>query len=293
MLALQCNSLVEHKNTQIMLQIEKLTFGYKKNKILFSELDLKLEKGKVYGLLGKNGSGKTTLLKQMAGMLFPKKGRITINNVETKKRSVETLDKYFFLPEEFEMPNLSMKNFIKTNAPFYKSFDNEKFKRYVEEFDLPTQNKLDKMSYGQKKKMLISFALASETPILFSDEPTNGLDIPSKSTFRQLMAQSITDDKLFIISTHQIKDIEGIIDAVVIVNDGKIIFNQELYRIAEVLCFKTVENINAKNILYAEKHLNSYNVIAKNTGQENSRIDLEILFNALISKNAKNIQNLF
>ncbi len=276
-----------------MIQIENLTFGYKKNKILFSDLQLNLQKGKVYGLLGKNGSGKTTLLKQMAGMLFPQKGRITINNVEPKKRTVETLDKYFFLSEEFEMPNLSIKNFVKINAPFYKSFNEEKFNNYVEEFKLPTENKLDKMSYGQKKKMLIAFALASETPILFSDEPTNGLDIPSKSTFRQLMAQSINEESLFIISTHQIKDIEGIIDAVVIVNEGKIIFNQGLDKIAEKLCFKTVENIDDENILFYEKHLNSYNVIAKNTDNENSHIDLEILFNALISDKVKDIQKLF
>ncbi len=276
-----------------MIQIDNLTFGYRKNKILFSDLQLNLQKGKVYGLLGKNGSGKTTLLKQMAGMLFPRTGRITIDNVETKKRSMETLEKYFFLPEEFEMPHLNINNFVKINAPFYKAFDIEKFNNYVNEFKLPTQNKLDKMSYGQKKKMLIAFGLASETPILFSDEPTNGLDIPSKSIFRQLMAQSINEERLFIISTHQVKDIEGIIDAVVIVNEGKIILNQELARVAQTLCFKTVENIDNENILYHEKQLNSYNVIAKNTGNENSHVNLEMLFNALISEKSAAIQSLF
>lgn len=276
-----------------MIQIKNLSFGYKKNKLLFSDLQLHLQKGKVYGLLGKNGSGKTTLLKQMAGMLFPQKGSLTINSVEAKKRQTESLASYYFLPEEFNMPNLSINNYVKINAPFYKSFDYEKFNNFINEFNLPKSNKLDKMSYGQKKKMLIAFGLASETPILFTDEPTNGLDIPSKSIFRQLMAQSITEERLFIISTHQVKDIEGIIDAVVILNEGKVIFNENLETVSEKLSFKTVESIDDENILFAEKQLNTYNVIAKNTGGEYSHVNLELLFNALISTKANEIKNMF
>ncbi len=276
-----------------MIRIENLSFGYKKNNTLFSDLQLDLEKGKVYGLLGKNGSGKTTLLKQTAGILFPDKGHITINGIESRKRGVESLESYYFLPEEFNMPSLSIKNYVKINAPFYKFFDLKKFNNYIAEFQLPLFNKLDKMSYGQKKKMLISFGLASETPILFADEPTNGLDIPSKSIFRRLMAQSINEERLFIISTHQIKDIEGIIDAVLILNEGRIIFNQSFDKVSEILSFKTVENIDDDNILFSQKQLNTYNVIAKNQDKENTHINLELLFNALISEKANTINNLF
>ncbi len=267
-----------------MIEIKNLSFAYKKNKYLFDGLNLNLQKGKVYGLLGKNGAGKTTLLKQTAGMLFPHRGSIKINDEDIKKRTVKGLENYYFLPEEFEMPNLSISSYVKINSPFYKNFDVEKFNYCIDEFKLPKSNKLDKMSYGQKKKALISFALASQTPILFADEPTNGLDIPSKSIFRKLMAQSINQERLFVISTHQIKDIEGIIDAIVVVDNGQVIFNESLDKIAEKLNFKTIENIDNENVIYSEKQFNQFQIIEKNQTGEPSRINLEILFNALINE---------
>jgi ABC-2 type transport system ATP-binding protein len=273
-----------------MVNINQLDFGYKKHNRLFSELNLKLEKGRIYGLLGKNGSGKTTLLKQTAGMLYPDSGSIMLNGESPRNRSTKFLASYYLIPEEFETPGLSIKTYIKINAPFYTHFNEEQFYKYLTEFNTESEGKLSKLSYGQKKKVLIAFGLATNTPVLMSDEPTNGLDIPSKSMFRKIMASGLSEERLFIISTHQVKDIEGIIDSVVILENGKIVFNQSLEKVNEKLCFKSLKSIDNENVLYSEKHLNTYEAIVRKTDEEPSRINLELLFNAVIEENGKVIK---
>jgi len=270
-----------------MVDINQLSFGYKKKKTLFSELNLELKEGRIYGLLGKNGSGKTTLLKQIAGILHPKSGTVTLNNEIPQKRTPKVLASYYMIPEEFETPGITVKTFLKVTAPFYPNFNETNFYGYLKEFDIDTEQKLSKMSYGQKKKFLISFGMAADTPLLITDEPTNGLDIPSKSIFRKLMASALTEDKSFIISTHQVKDIEGIIDTVVVLENGKIIFNQALEKISDKLCFKTLKNIDDENVLYAEKGITGYAAVVRNTGEEASHINTELLFNSIIAKDSK------
>ncbi len=276
-----------------MIKIDNLNFGYKKNTQLFSNLSLHLQKGKVYGLLGKNGSGKTTLLKQTTGLLHPQSGTITIDSIQAKNRSAELLSKYYMLPEEFDTPSLSIKQFIDINAPFYTDFSIEQFNNNIEAFDIPQSNKLSKMSYGQKKKVMISFALATNTAVMFADEPTNGLDIPSKSIFRKLMINAINEERTFVISTHQVKDIDGIFDALVVLENGKIIFNSDIEAINNKLCFTQTDNDTDENILYAEKQLGGYQSIVKNTNNQQSHINTELLFNALISEKGKQITELF
>lgn len=276
-----------------MINIKNLNFGYKKKELLFSNLNLNLEKGKVYGLLGKNGSGKTTLLKQITGLLHPQSGEIKIDGISAKTRSAKLLSKYYMLPEEFDTPSLSVNDFININAAFYKNFDTNIFNQNIEAFNIPAHSKLSKMSFGQKKKVLIAFALAVNTDILFADEPTNGLDIPSKSIFRKLMVNAINNKRIFVISTHQVKDIDGIFDALVVLNNGKIIFNQSIENINQKICFKQTDTDNLPDILYSEKYLNTYQSIVKNTENEYSNINTELLFNALVSDKNKKIIELF
>lgn len=276
-----------------MITVENLSFGYKKKDLLFSNLNLYLEKGKVYGLLGKNGSGKTTLLKQITGLLHPESGKIKIKQMDAKNRSAKLLSQYYFLPEEFDTPSLRIKNFIDTNAVFYKNFNYQSFNDSLEEFNIPTHQKLNKMSFGQKKKVMISFALATQTPILFADEPTNGLDIPSKSIFRKIMVDAINEDRIFVLSTHQVKDLDGIIDALVVLDNGKIILNESIESISEKLYFKATETDSLPEVLYAEKRLNNYQSILKNTKNKHSNINIELLFNALISDKKEEITTLF
>lgn len=276
-----------------MIEISNLNFAYSKKKQLFSDLNLNLETGCIYGLLGMNGAGKTTLLKQITGLLHPHSGTIKIGSIESVLRHPSYLSKFYFVPEEFMLPNISFSNYIKIYSPFYPNFNENEFLNYIKEFDLPEGHKLARMSYGQKKKFMLSFGLAANTPIVITDEPTNGLDIPSKSKFRRIMAGAINEDRMILISTHQVKDIEGVIDTVVVLDDGVVKFNHKLDTISDKLNFKTVdEGFNSDDVLYSEPVLGGNKAVIKNNDGAYSQPDLELLFNSIISDKSKVIDYL-
>ncbi|MDD2549591.1 MAG: ATP-binding cassette domain-containing protein [Bacteroidales bacterium] len=270
-----------------MIQLSNITFGYRKKQILFDNLNLTLEFGKIYGLFGVNGAGKTTLLKQLSGLLKPTEGKITINGLHVGTRDANALETVFLVPEEFELPPISTRRFIELNAPFYKGFDHSLFETSMVEFELGLDENLAAMSYGQKKKFLVSFGLATQTPLLLLDEPTNGLDIPSKSQFRKIMAKIASDDRCIVISTHQVRDLASMIDHAVMVDKGTIVFDHSYRAITEHLTFKHVTGDVPNDAIYAESHASGYNVICKSTKDE-SEVDLEILFNGVI-KDANSI----
>ena len=271
-----------------MISIQNLSFSYRKNKPLFEGLNLQLEAGHIYGLLGKNGAGKSSLLKQMAGLLFPQGGACKVMGYEARYRQPAFLSNLFMVPEEFYLPQVSIQNYVKTYAPFYPGFDNKAFNTYLSEFQIPMDQRLTDMSYGQKKKVLISFALATNTKALIMDEPTNGLDIPSKSQFRKVIAAAVSDEKCIVISTHQVRDLDNLIDNIVIIEDHKIIFRQDVESVTDKLCFKTVGNLEeAGNVLFASSSLRGHTVITENTAKEQSRIDMEMLFNAVLEQPEK------
>ncbi len=179
-----------------MIQINDLDFTYSRQKGLFNGLSLHLEPGSITGLLGKNGAGKTTLLKLMTGLLHSNSGVISILGHDPKNREVSMLNDVFLVPEEFYFPSISIQEYVKAFAPFYPRFDQALFVRILEEFELMAENNLQKHSHGQKKKFLIAFALSTRCRLLVLDEPTNGLDIPSKSLFRKILAGSLDEDQL-------------------------------------------------------------------------------------------------
>lgn len=266
-----------------MIQIEKLSFGYTKNKLLFENLDLTMMPGKIYGLLGKNGAGKTSLIKQMSGLLFPDQGKVSINEICSTQRNPKFLSTFFFVPEEFKLPNISADKFIKIYSPFYQNFNKSLFDSYLETFKLIPNSKIDSMSYGQKKKFLLSFGLACQTPIFIMDEPTNGLDIPSKLIFRNIIDSSVNRDKLFVISTHQVRDIEGLIDSIVVLDNGKIKFNQSIDEVLKKLQFENYPKDKIpEKALYHQEIPGGFKAIIKNPEEVSTKIDMEVLFNAII-----------
>ncbi len=269
-----------------MITIKNLTFGYSKQKMLFKDLDLSMREGHIYGLLGKNGTGKTTLLKIITGLCFPQGGEVTTMDYPAPLRQAGMLENLFFLTEEIFTPHLKIKDYVKANAPFYKHFNLEQFNEYLSLFDMDNQNDyLTKMSLGQKKKVMICFALACNTPVLIMDEPTNGLDIPSKSTFRKILAMAADEGKTIIISTHQVRDLHSLIDAVIILEQGKILLNADIDTIARQLLFKVNEdnNIDEADILYKEESLKGDVVVAINKEHQESKVDIELLFNAVMN----------
>ncbi|PSL49869.1 ABC-2 type transport system ATP-binding protein [Chitinophaga niastensis] len=276
-----------------MINIQSLTFSYRKNRPLFESLNLRLEAGHIYGLLGKNGAGKSTLLKQMAGLLFPDGGSCEVMGYHSAKRQPAFLREIFLVPEEFYLPKISVRRYVNTYAPFYPNFDEQAFFSYLKEFDIPRDQQLTEMSYGQKKKVLISFALSTNTKVLIMDEPTNGLDIPSKSQFRKVIAAAVSEEKCIVISTHQVRDLDNLIDSIVIIDEHKIIFREDVQTVTDKLSFKTVSRIEeATGVLFADSNLRGHTIITKNAGSEHSKIDMELLFNAVLT-NHKPIQEIF
>lgn len=263
-----------------MIQIENLTFGYRKQPALYKELSLELAEGRIVGLLGKNGAGKSTLLKLIAGLLqTSKKEVIKTLGFYPKDRKPELLKQLFYIPEEFELPAVSMRQYVKAIKGFYPNFDTNKLEMIMQEFELDSSRKLNKLSYGQKKKFLIAVTLSCGCPLLILDEPTNGLDIPSKAVFRKVMAGALTEEQLVIISTHQVKDIETLIDTVLIVDQGKVILNNSIFEITGNYAFKTVNSIDEHMPMYQERIPGGYKIITPKNGEETD-LDIELLFNA-------------
>lgn len=275
-----------------MVNIQQLHFGYRKKKV-FTGLSLQLQPGHIYGLLGKNGTGKSTLLRSIAGLLFPDKGSIDVMGFIPGQRQPAFLAEIFMVPEEFYLPNIPLQQLVANLSPFYPRFDQQQFDNYIREFEIPVENKLESMSYGQKKKVLISLGLACNTSILLMDEPTNGLDIMSKSQFRKVMAGVIDEHKCIIISTHQVKDLENLIDRITIIDEGAILFDQTMENISRRLSFRiSFDNEEVKRALYSESSLRGSAIITKNTDGEDGRIDLELLYKAIVT-NRQLIQSAF
>jgi len=263
-----------------MISIQNLSFSYKKQAKLFDRLSMELGPGSITGLLGKNGAGKTTLLKMVVGLLFPHSGDLNVLGHKPRERRPSFLSDVFFVPEEFFLPSTTISRYVKANGAFYPSFDYALMSKLLTEFELPQEEVIDQMSYGQKKKFLISFALATKCKLLILDEPTNGLDIPSKMIFRKIMAGNLDENQLVLISTHQVKDVETLIDKIIIVDNGNIILQKDIAFITQQLQFSNSTVAEGEGILYSEAVPGGYRVITRPLTGE-SQIDIELLFNAI------------
>ena len=265
-----------------MIEIKNLSFGYSSKKLLYHNLSLSISKGSVSGLLGKNGAGKSTLLKNIAGTLFPVEGSVLVNGVVPAKRKPSFLQTIYYIPEDVYVPALGIKKYVDLFSPFYPNFSHDSFYSYLKQLEVDETAKLNKLSFGQQKKFIIAFALACNTSLLLMDEPTNGLDIPSKVQFRKLIASEMNEERIIVISTHQTRDLENMIDRVIIVDDGKLLLNADVQQITEKLCFKTVKEIEPDaRVLYKEAMLRGMAVVIENREGEDSKLNLEHLFNGV------------
>ena len=272
-----------------MIEVENLSFSYgrRKSKVL-EDFSMKLDKGSVYGLLGKNGTGKSTLLYLMAGLLRPQTGNVLYKGVDVKKRYPDTLQDMFLVPEEFALPNVSLKQYVKLNAPFYPNFSDELLNACLRDFDMNEDIHLGELSMGQKKKAFMCFALATNTSLLMMDEPTNGLDIPSKSQFRKVIASGMSDDKAVIISTHQVRDIDSLLDHVLIMDGSELLLNESVATICKMLYFaEQGMNEPTDEALYVQPSVQGNSVILPNEYDEESKMNLEVLFNAMLAERVK------
>lgn len=268
-----------------MLQVENISFSYRRGKKeVLSDFSLSLEKGRVYGLLGKNGAGKSTLLYLMSGLLTPKHGKVMYHDTDVRRRLPITLQDMFLVPEEFELPPISLVSYIELNGNFYPRFSKEDMVKYLHFFEMDLDTDLGALSMGQKKKVFMSFALATNTSLLLMDEPTNGLDIPGKSQFRKFIASGMSDDKTIVISTHQVRDIDKVLDHVLIMDNSHVLLDQSITSICDKLLFVESDDRElAKTALYTLPSVQGNLLLLPNMENEESEINLELLFGATLA----------
>ena len=267
--------------TESLATLQDLRFGYDAH-ALFAGLDLDIRRGGIYGLLGRNGAGKSTLLKLITGCLRPLGGSARVFGREAFDRDPLALQRLYFLPEQVYLPAPSWRVLAKAYGAFYPRFDGDAFRQNLDAFEVPTQRKVANLSLGQKKKGMIAFALACNTELLILDEPTNGLDIPSKAQFRSVLAETATEERAIVVSTHQVRDLAGIIDPVLIVEAGRIIAELDLARVSEALSFELESSLRPPaDALHAQRVPGGHYVVRANTDGRHTEPDLEVLFNAV------------
>ncbi len=268
-----------------MINIQNITYRYPGSKhLVFKDFSLNLEPGRIYGLLGKNGTGKSTLLYLICGLLRQREGAITIDGEQSTLRTPAMLQEICLVPEEYDLPAISLKEYVRINSVFYPHFSEDILHSCLTDFELPTDIHLKALSMGQKKKVFMSFALATGCRYIFMDEPTNGLDIPSKSLFRKVVARHMTDDRTLIVSTHQVHDVESLLDHIIIIDQSQVLINNSVSDVTKAYAFRTIPEAEADKAVYAEASAGGLNaIVPRQKDEEETQVNLELLFDAAVS----------
>jgi len=275
-----------------MIEVKNLDFKYAGQKQpVFQGFNLQLSENHIYGLLGKNGTGKSTLLYLISGLMRPNNGKVRVDDVDSYLRNPDMLKEIFLVPEEFDMPAVTLEEYVKIHQPFYPRFSREVLKGCLEDFEMTESIKLDALSMGQKKKAFMCFALATGTRLLLMDEPTNGLDIPSKAQFRRAVAHYMTDDRIMIISTHQVHDVESLLDHILILSQNKLLCDSSVSEILSHYQFDyRMPSEMSDDVVYAEPTLQGNAVMTRRPdGAEETQLNLELFFNAVTQNKINNI----
>lgn len=272
-----------------IIEIEGITFGYGRRRLdVFKDFSLSFGKGNICGLLGRNGSGKSTLLYLMCGLLRPRSGSIRYKGKDVATRCPSMLSDIYIVPEEFTLPDITLSQFVRLNAPFYPNFSDATLRRCLDDFGMTADIHLGELSMGQKKKAYMCFALATNASLLVMDEPTNGFDIPSKSQMRKVIASGMTDERTIVISTHQVRDVENLLDHIVMIDDSRLLLDFSYGEITAGLLFEERPLSDpTDDALYVQPSLHGNSVIAPNRTGEESAVNLEVLFNAVLSDGEK------
>lgn len=273
-----------------MIRIEKLGFSYGQVPVL-KNITMNLEPGKIYGLLGENGVGKTTLLTLLAGLKKPLQGSIDIDGSAPYSRAPQVLENQFYLADEMLPVPMKAAEYARITGEFWPNYKQDTFEEIMELFENTSDKKMNEMSTGQLKKTYISLALALGCKYLFLDEPTNGLDIPSKAQFRSALMKYTGEDSTIVISTHQVRDLENIIDPIIILDRQDVLLNASLEEISRNLYFDYGTQLHPES-LYSEQLPGGFIQVYPNAEGADSKVNIEALFNA-VHHNKEFIKGLF
>ena len=269
-----------------MISLENVSFRYKRSgAYVLKDVGVTLEPGHIYGLLGKNGVGKSTLFRLIMGLNRIGEGTIRVCGKDPWLHAPSMLREIFLLPEEVEFPRLSPLEYAHIYGAFYPNFSEEYLKSILDELKVEPEQKMATMSQGQRKKAYIAFALSCNTPILLMDEPTNGLDIPSKTNLRNILGRHASEERLIVISTHQVRDLECLINAVMILDESALALCTTAKSLFDRIHFGPVAE--GEKVIYAE------DTVAGRIGlklrdpesepQTIKDLNLETLFNAVMN----------
>ncbi|MBR4774684.1 MAG: ABC transporter ATP-binding protein [Bacteroidales bacterium] len=273
-----------------MIEVKDLSFSYGSQEVL-KNISLSLKEGNIYGLLGENGVGKTTLLTLLCGLKKPQGGTIETDGRKPYSRQPSLLQEQFYLPEEVSPVHERADAFGKEAGALWPNFDLEKYLYILSEFEVESKKRMDQMSAGQLKKTWIAFALACGVRHYFMDEPTNGLDIPSKMQFRKAIMKYTSEESTVVISTHQVRDLEELIDPIIILDKKSVLVNASLERIGSLLYFDYGKEVHPK-ALYTEQTPSGMVQVYPNADGRESKVNLEALFNA-VHMNKEAVKSLF
>lgn len=191
------------------------------NRVILDNVNIKIERGKIVGLLGKNGQGKTTLIKLINDLLTPTSGEVLING---KKPSIESKKIISYLPERtYFDKNMKVSDIIKYFKEFYDNFNEEKALKLLDDLELDKNLRLTKMSKGMQEKVELILVMSREADLYILDEPLGGVDPATRDYILDTILSNFKDGASVIISTHLIADIERILDEVIFIDKGKII----------------------------------------------------------------------
>ena len=267
-----------------MINVSYRYSGSKRNSI--SDFNMELSSGKIVGLLGANGAGKSTLLYLISGLLKPTAGEVNVRGFNPWDRKPTFLNEIFLVPEELDIPSVSLAKFVDAYAPFYPRFSRQTMEEALEHFNLSPDIHLGSLSMGQKKKAFLAFALACHTSVLLMDEPTNGLDIPGKSEFRKAVAQTMDDNRTIIISTHQVRDLEQLLDHVMIMDNKGVLLDDSIEQLQERFVFGVASTLPENGVIWSEGVIGGYAFMKMRTpGEPETDVNLEALFNYTYMKN--------
>jgi ABC-2 type transport system ATP-binding protein len=274
---------------RLLIAIHGLSFAYRRA-ALYDHFDLRLAEPGVYGVFGRNGSGKSTLLKLLAGLLFPRRGRIEVAGFEPRRRHPDFLAQVYLVPEEFHLPNLTAAQLARSQSVFYPRFSAASFAEYLREFEVPEGDTFESMSLGQKKKAAVAFALATFTPVLLLDEPTNGLDPLARDQFKRLVSRPEQKDRLILISTHQAHDLERIMDHILFLDAARVALSASREQLERGLTMGVAADANAlaavPDVIYDEELGTHRAFVAANRGSDRGTLHMELLYKALSRNHA-------
>ena len=273
-----------------MIKIQNLAFSYGKNEVL-RNISMELQPGRIYGLLGENGVGKTTLLTLLCGLKKTQIGTIEADGQDPWDRKPSLLQDQYYLPDEVAAVHDKAICWAKASGKFWPNFKLEQFESILREFEVNPEQKMNAMSAGQLKKTYIAFALACGTRFLYLDEPTNGLDIPSKAQFRSALMKYTAEDSTIVISTHQVRDLENIIDPIIILDRRDVLLNATIEQISEKLFFDYGTTLHP-DALYSEQLPGGFIQVLPNTEKKDSKVNIEALFNT-VHKHKDLVKKLF